>query len=157
MFRKLFCTTLFALMFALSSLAQAQDAGHRAAVQELFDLMNMEAVLKDSIDQSLDIQIQAEPGLAPFRDTMKAFFDKYMSYESLRAPLMQVYTDAFTEAELKEITAFYRTPVGQKTLEKMPAMYQKGAEIGMQRVQENMGELQQMIAARAAELEAENQ
>src|SRR5690606_5365078 len=88
---------LFALILVLTPLTHAQNADHRAAAEELFEVLNMETLLDQSIDQSLDLEMQANPGLEPFRGTMKAFFNKHMSYESLRGPLMEVYTDTFTE------------------------------------------------------------
>ena len=40
---------------------------------------------------------------------------------------------------------FYKTPVGKKTLNELPALMQQGAEIGMARVQAHMPELQAML------------
>lgn len=41
-----------------------------------------------------------------------------------------VYGQTFTVDELRQITAFYRTPVGQKFLEKMPAVFQQTTAVG---------------------------
>ena len=54
-------------------------------------------------------------------------------------------TDPDKIKELKELTAFYETPTGKKTIEKMPQLMAQGAQIGAARVQENMAELQAMI------------
>jgi uncharacterized protein len=41
-----------------------------------------------------------------------------------------VYARNFTADELRQVTAFYRTPVGQKMLEKLPAITQESMTVG---------------------------
>jgi len=41
-----------------------------------------------------------------------------------------IYANNFTVAELRELEAFYRQPVGQKLLAKMPAIAQQSAQVG---------------------------
>jgi uncharacterized protein len=42
----------------------------------------------------------------------------------------EVYGRTFTVDEMRQITAFYRTPAGQKLLEKQPAVFQQTAALG---------------------------
>ena len=63
-----------------------------------------------------------------------------------------MYTQAYTEAELKELTAFYLTKTGQKSLAVTPELMAKGSMIGQQRVQQNLPELRRMIEAEAARI-----
>ena len=60
---------------------------------------------------------------------------------------MTAYTQEFTEPELKQLTAFYKTLLGQKAVEKMPKLLFIGGQIGMRRVQANEAEFRQMIEA----------
>jgi hypothetical protein len=41
-----------------------------------------------------------------------------------------VYAQTFSVDEMRQLTAFYRTPVGQKLLEKMPGLLQQTSAIG---------------------------
>jgi uncharacterized protein len=41
-----------------------------------------------------------------------------------------VYANNFTVAEMRAIEAFYRQPVGQKLLEKSPAIMQQSNQVG---------------------------
>ena len=75
-----------------------------------------------------------------------------MSYESIKPELIKMYSEAFTASELKEIIAFYSTDVGQKSIQKMPALTAQGAQLGATRVQQNIGDLQAMIEAEAERL-----
>ncbi len=107
--------------------------------------MGMKEALEHSIEQTLDIQLQQNPTLVPFKEVMMKFFRKYMSYETLKPDMVKIYADAFTANELKELNAFYSTPTGRKTIQKMPELMAKGSQIGAKRVQDNIQELQKMI------------
>jgi hypothetical protein len=66
--------------------------------------------------------------------------------------MVKLYKSEFTEDEIRTMTEFYRTPVGKKAVSKLPTLTASGAQLGMQRVQSHMAELQQAIAKRQAEL-----
>ena len=76
---------------------------------------------------------------------MKKFFSKHLSWENLKDDFIKLYTDAFTEPELKDIYAFYQTPSGKKMVAKMPELTGKGMQLGASRVQANQAELQSML------------
>ena len=111
-------------------------------------MMDMEKMLSQSVDQMLQMQVQQNPALAPFQAEMKAFLGKYMSWASMKDDMVKLYAAEFTEPELKELVTFYQTPVGKKSIQKMPVLMSKGAEIGQKRVQEHLPELQSAIQAK---------
>ena len=128
----------------------AQEGGsHQKAAEQVLTLMDMEAVMSRTVDEMLKAQIQADPRIAPFEDVMKRFLAKYMSWNSLKPDIVKLYMEQFTEQELNEITKFYQTPAGKKAVQSMPDLMSKGAQIGVQRVQEHMPELQAAIAEEA--------
>jgi hypothetical protein len=99
-----------------------------------------------AIDQMLAMQIKQNPAIAPYETEMKSFLKKYMSWAGLKDDMIKIYADEFTEAELGELSAFYQTPLGKKTLQKMPTLMAKGAELGQRRVQEHLPELTAAIS-----------
>jgi uncharacterized protein len=125
---------------------------HRKAALELLDLMNMEATLKQGVDIALASQIKANPNLQPYEDVMQKFLSKYMSWEYLKERFIKIYTDEFSESDLRSLIVFYRTDVGKKTMEKLPILYAKGSELGSQAVQEHVSELTDAINERAKQL-----
>jgi hypothetical protein len=129
-----------------AAVSRADEASHKAALKEMFKVTHMDEVMSKTIETMLDQQVQQNPAIAKYRHVMSLFFQKYMSWQSLEDDMMKIYMEEFTEDEIKELTAFYRTPLGQKAITKAPAMMAKGAEIGQQRVQQNIGELRKMIA-----------
>jgi uncharacterized protein len=134
-----------AVLAVTSPVVLADQKTHRKAAEELLKAMGVDKQVETALAQMLDLQIKNNPGLAPFRGAMKEFFTKHMSWDSLKDDLITIYTDAFTEEELKEILAFYRTRVGRKMVEKTPDLLSKGMQLGVRRVQENQGELRRMI------------
>ena len=48
---------------------------------------------------------------------------------------------------LKEINAFYSTPAGKKLIQSLPDLIKKRDRLAMQRLQDNLGELEQEIQA----------
>jgi hypothetical protein len=147
MLRKLIlCAPLCALLASpFVTLAAPDDKSHRAAAETLLMAANMEESMNSMIDQSLEMQIKTNPQLAPLRAVMRKFFAKHLSFESLKEDFIDLYVEEFTEEELLDIAAFYQTPTGRKSIEKMPVLFQKGGELGSRRVQENAGELRKMI------------
>lgn len=143
--------TIALIFSSFTSIARADDAAAKQAAIFL-DTVDMESVLNASVSQTLDLYIQQQPSLKPYKATMLEFFAKYMSYESLKPDLIAMYTEAFSAAELQEINAFYQTDTGRKTIEKMPELMAKGTELGVKRVQDNLDELQAMIKAEADRL-----
>jgi hypothetical protein len=94
--------------------------------------------------------VKQNPSLAPYEPQMRAFLMKHMSWASLKDDMIRIYTAEFSEQELKELMAFYQTPVGKKSVEKMPVLLQKGAEIGQQKIQKHLPELQAAIQGAGA-------
>ncbi len=127
---------------------------HRKSANQLLDTMDLNRLLAGSIDAILQLELSKNPTLKPFEKTMKVFFSKYMSDESLRDQFVDIYVETFTENELNTINAFYSTSTGKKVLRETPALMAKGAKLGEQKVLENISELRKMIEAEAKRIQA---
>jgi hypothetical protein len=60
--------------------------------------------------------------------TIEKAFPPY--YAAIVDDIAAVYANNFTVGEMRAIEAFYRQPVGQKLLEKSPAMMQQTSQVG---------------------------
>jgi uncharacterized protein len=136
-------------VFPLVQAAEDQNSSHYKAAEQMLNLMDMPHILQKSVDEMVKVQVQQNPSIAPFETVMKQFLAKYMNWESLKPDMIKIYMDEFTEPELAELNKFYQTPVGKKTIERMPTLMSKGAQLGAQRVQAHMPELQAAIAEEA--------
>ena len=145
---------VFVLITALSmSSMSLADAASEKEAEKLLDMVGTQEVMEQSMSQMLDIQLQQNPALAPYKGVMMEFLNENMSYESLKPELIKMYSEEFTSSELREINAFYSTDVGKKSIEKMPTLMMQGGQLGATRVQENIGDLQAMIQAESERIQ----
>ncbi len=135
------------IAFSQPATIRADEASHRKAVEALFGLMEMDSLMSQSVDKMLEMQVQQNPALVPYQAQMKAFLNKYMSWASLKDDMAKLYMAEFSESEINELITFYQTPVGKKTVQKMPGPDDERRRIGSKRVQEHMSELQAALAA----------
>lgn len=148
-------TLCFICLLTFSYGAFASEKSLNATIEKLLEVTQVEEKLTQIIDQMLDAQVQQMPSLAPYRGVMQKFFNKYLNFETMKPQLVAMYKEVFTEEELKDIIAFYTTKTGQKAMRVLPELASKGAMMGVQLVQANAGELQQMIEEEKTRLEAE--
>ncbi len=131
-----------------------EPSSHHSAVLELITVLNLEEQISQSSRVMIDTQIQANPQLADYRETMLAWIDQYLVWDVFEEDFIRLYMEAFSESEVQQLIAFYKTPIGQKALEKMPLLMEQGSTIGVDVARKHQGELQRMVAERRAELEA---
>ncbi|WP_432382592.1 DUF2059 domain-containing protein [Duganella sp. P38] len=152
--------------------AQTADAASTAAAKELFESMNYRVVLQGMMQQmtqgmaasmrgGAEAAINNNPkfgpeekkqALAKMEAELPAVVNamqQVMSDPSLVDDILNetvpVYARNFSADELKQITAFYRTPVGAKMLAKMPQLTGEGMQIGQQIVQRRIGPMLQKL------------
>jgi len=128
--------------------SSAETDSHRQAVEKLFELTHMQQKIEVSVGNVLTLQLQQSPALREHEDLLTKFLEKNIGWAGMKDNLITMYMAAFTEQELNEINTFYATPAGQKMIQRLPELIQQRDRLAMQRIQENMGELQQAIAAR---------
>lgn len=124
--------------------AQAQTEANVQA-ERLLSAVNMEKVLNDTLSQMLDVQMQSDPRLEPYRAVFERFYRKHLSFASLKPEIVRMYVATFTADELRQLVDFYATPVGQKAISTMPELMNQGAQLGMSRVQAHQDELRQEL------------
>lgn len=102
---------------------RADDAKEKEqAVYELFEAQGMQEQMNKIIVAMLQSQINAAPQLKPYQLDLLQFYMSVAGYEVIKKEMAQIYMKHFTLNELREMTKFYRSPVGQK-------MKSKSAEI----------------------------
>ena len=142
------CLLTIALVYH-PSVSRGNEQSHRKAAENLLIVMEVDKSLPKIAEQVLENQLQQNPQLASQRDIFQKFFNKYLNWESVKEDTITVYTQEFTEPELKKLAEFYKTPVGKKASEKMPKLVFISGQIGLQKAQANQAELRQMIEERA--------
>lgn len=142
---RLFHVALLGILSVIGTPAGADSATHREAVLTLFRLTQMEQKINASVDDLLALQLQQNPHLAANRVIVHDFLARTIGWDALQDELLAIYQAAFTEDELRQMNAFYLTPVGQKVLTRVPELVQERNRLTAQRLQEHIGELQQAL------------
>ncbi len=122
-----------------------------AAAYELLEALQVPVQLKQTLDGLVEMQMRANPKLVPYKSIFTDFFNKYMSFEALKKGYADIYLDSFSAAELKELTAFYKSPVGKKLASKTAEFALRGAALGQKAVQDHQLELQTALAKAISE------
>jgi hypothetical protein len=120
--------------------------------EELLTTLHTKELLEQSIAEQLQLQINAQPDLLPYKKIIKNFLDKYMGWESVKGDLIILYSHAYSESELSDIIKFYRTPVGKKMLQQQPFLAKQGAMIGAKKINDHREELTSRVKAEAARI-----
>ena len=126
------------LLLPAAARAQAPTPDAMAAARSLVNTMKLADQYKALLPAIL---LSLKPALTQDRPEIEQDYDAMMPmiadaftpyYTSMVDGIAAVYATNFTAAELREIEAFYRQPVGQKMLEKMPAIGQQALAVGQE-------------------------
>jgi len=137
---------LLAASLILPSLTAADDKGHIEQVEILFKLTRMKQKIDESVESVAQLQLRQNPALASKSGQLMDFLERHIGWNAVKADLYAMYMQTFTEDELKTINDFYITPTGQKVIVIVPQLVQERNRLAMQRLQENIGELQQIMS-----------
>jgi len=144
--RMMLCYCLITVALVLHPfVAVGDEQSHRKAAENLLIVMEVDKSLPKIAEQVVETQLQQNPQLAPQRDILQRFLNKYLNWESVKEDTVTAYTQEFTEQDLKKLTEFYKTPVGKKASEKMPKLAFISGQIGLRQAQAHQTELRQMI------------
>lgn len=148
----IFGTLLLALAGMALGQAAAPVSSHEQAARELYRLLGGEKLAETGAEAMMGV-IRENPELAPYEDVFRAWYKKVFTQGDLEGEMVKIYMGAFSEDEIRQLAAFYRTPIGQKALSKMPEVTKQGAEVGLRLAKEHSGELQEMLEAAKKERE----
>ncbi len=126
---------------------------HRAAAEACVQALGGEELLQGAVDAMMGSLMAQNPDLEPFSDVIQGWFRQVMPWSVMGPKYADLYEEAFTEAELGEMTAFYGSPTGRKYIAAIPGLMQSAGEFSNQLVMGRAQELQDIIMKRAAELD----
>ena len=128
-------TTLAVLcLLALASPLRAQEGNTKERdIRRLLELTGSTRLAEQVMDQLMTAFQQNAPGIEKeFWDGFRAEIDT----EELVRMTVPIYDKHFTHEEIRELIAFYQTPLGAKLTEKLPAIAQESMAAGMEWGQE---------------------
>lgn len=143
-------TAAAVLALALSSpVAAAQQSDTERAAERLVAIVLTPETVDRMIERMVDMLIENQPRLRPYRDVLRAFYERHLGHEPMSRFMVEVYADNFSAGEMDEIRAFYETPTGRKAMRMMPRLFQIGARWGREQVMAHRDELLEELEAAA--------
>jgi len=118
--------------------AQAPSAGALAAAKELVSLKGgtamFDPLIPGVIESAKNQLVPTNPQLTkPLNDVAAQLHKEYVSKRAELLDLVAtIYAKHFTEAELKDIVAFYKTPSGKKMVAEEPKAIQESLDAAQQ-------------------------
>lgn len=139
---------VFALGFivALATPAAAQQAraftpSHLQAAREYLEAVHVQQLAAAGVEVTLDQQIRTSPEMEPYRAAMMEWARELFASAEAKTAFAELYAEAFNEADLRALTAFYRTPLGQRVAQIQPKLAERGAEVGRRLAESHQADL----------------
>jgi len=104
--------------------------------------------------QKMNIPADKQAEAAAFQKQLIAKLTSEFSWQKMKGDFIKIYTDVYTEEELKGLLAFMKSPLGQKMIAKQPEMMQKALQLTQSKLLTLMPDLEKMEADFVAKMKA---
>lgn len=143
--KKLLMMLALALCAAVPAAAQPEPSpGELAAVRELLEVSRTRENFIKAMELGMEQGGMGE--LTPeMQRVLREFMDEHFRFEDMEPEFVRLYTDLYTEEEIRGMTAFYRTPLGQRMIETLPELSAASQRIAQERLQAVMPQLIERI------------
>ena len=92
-----------------------------------------------------DLTPEQKVAMQKAQDDAHALINQQLGWDAVKTEFIAAYADAFTDDELKGLAAFYNSPLGQKLVEKQPAVTEKMGRLTQQKMMAVMPQVMQKI------------
>ncbi|MHA6493536.1 DUF2059 domain-containing protein [Pseudomonas borbori] len=153
-----------ALLLACSPLALADASSHAADAERFLQLAHADklAVPVFAQVQQMFAQRFAETNapqskqalLESYQAKANVALNSAVGWDKLKPDMVKLYTRNFNEQELKDLIAFYESPLGQKVLQKMPTLTAESAQLTQSKLDNAVPQVNKLLDDMTRELEA---
>lgn len=122
-----------------SSTIQAQEHPKHQLAEKLLVVME----LQKTIEQSFSSVTKMMPGGGQSEAGKQVLevIKKELSWDNIKGDYIQLYSEVFSEEELKGLIEFYESPIGQAYVKKQPELTQKSMGISQKLMMKIMPKL----------------
>jgi len=148
MIRKLL---IAAALLAAAPAAAQPSAEHAQAAREVLEVSRTRESFARGFELGMASEMAQTGELPPeMVATIRRLFDEHFKWKELEPEFIRMYTDIYSLDELRQLAAFYRTPLGQKMAETAPELAIKAQTIVNARLQEMLPALTEAITQQMA-------
>lgn len=127
----------------------------------VIDMDQMFTAMQSQVESMITGQLQQletceamKPAIEGYSKDMGALIGSKLTAEQFMPEIAQLYAEVFTQAELQGLLDFYRSPLGEKMLAKMPELMQRSMTIGQNQMTALMPEIEAAAERFGDEIEA---
>ena len=130
------------LLLCTSSVSWAQA---EQDAERILQALQLQQTTPQVVEALIEYQIMLDPNFKAYAEVMRAFAQRYLTWEALHEIYLSAYLAEYNEAELKQLAEFLQTPVGRKYLSRGPAVNERISAQVQRLLQTHQAELQRMI------------
>lgn len=155
-------------MMAISIPAFAQPAS-KESVKELLKITKSEQFLGqmsqqintmmhssiEKITQGRKLTTKQELAVVNYTQELGKIMQEELTWAKLEPEMIKIYAEEFSQEEIDGMIKFYKTPVGQSTIDKMPIVMQKSMQVGYKQMDAITPKIMQAADKLAKDMQAE--
>lgn len=155
---------VFLVLMLASFSVGASEESKRKQLEELMSLMDMHSMVDQmysqfesqlkSMSAQMGVQASDQPLVDRYYEKMIQLFKKEVNWDKMRPGIIDIYAKHFTEKEIADMIAFYKTDSGRSALAKLPMVTQESMQLSTQLVQPIIPEIQKLSQELGEELKA---
>lgn len=153
-----------AIVSFLPLISLADEQSHADAARELLVLMHSEEELDNTYAQIVPYMQKMIGGKGEDEESNQVFQQHFarvmhamrdeLNWEKMEPLMIEAYVSVYSEIELRELSQFYASPIGQKFVAKKPELIEASMRIAMQMMEDFKPRLQEMQDEFREELKA---
>lgn len=132
-------------------------------LKELLNIMDMSSMVNAMYSQmevmfqgmarDMGVSGEEQPIFDRYFSKMTAVMREEMSWEKMEPEVVRIYSTTFTEKEISDMLAFYKTESGQSVLKKLPIVMQQSMQFSQASVRAVMPKIQKISEELQKELQ----
>ncbi|MBJ9958341.1 DUF2059 domain-containing protein [Acinetobacter courvalinii] len=164
--KKLFITLILATVISIPTFTQPAS---KDSVKELLKITKSEQFLGqmspqinnmmhssiEKFTQGKQLTTKQELALVNYSQELGKIMQEELTWAKLEPEMIKIYAEEFTQEEVDGMIQFYKTPVGQSTIDKMPIVMQKSMQVGYKQMDAITPKIMQAAEKFAKEMQAE--
>ena len=129
-------------------------------IEAMLDTMyaGMEQIMRASMQEAMKKRPALTPEQQRFLDQMPARFTavirEEVGWKTMKPMYVKIYQETFEQEEIDGLIQFYRSPVGQAMLDKMPQVMQRSTALTQERMRTLMPRISRVVEDAMREAEA---
>jgi hypothetical protein len=137
---------LFLLIPILIFSSQTCSDNKKDNVEQLFQLMKTDSIVEqiytqtnqvlENMGQQMGVKESEQEGFQKHLQEMMTLIKQEVNWEKMKEPMIAIYLEHYSEKEIKDMIAFYKTETGQSMIKKMPMVMQDSMQLSQKIMQD---------------------